>query len=479
MHALLVLGISAFVLCLVLTPLFRDLFVKLGLVDHPDGGRKFHTRAVPRVGGIPIALSYGGALLITFLFNRGGGKLYIQHEHLFHALLPAAAIIFATGLIDDLVGLKAWQKLAGQLVGSVLAVILGARLAIFPTHPSISFVLSILWLVGCTNAVNLIDGMDGLATGVGLFATLTTLFIAFLSGNHGLALATIPLAGCLLAFLRYNFAPASVFLGDCGSLTIGFALGCFGLVWSQRTGSLLGMLGPLMALALPLLDVGLAIGRRFLRRVPIFRPDRSHIHHMVLGLGFSTRDAALLLYGVCGLSASLAVLETFSGRNFHWLVVVLFCLLVLFFIHRLNYIEFRAARKILFGSSMRRAVQDEIYLHELDQALLQADSFETWWNIVRNTCRELHFTSAKFEYNGRTFHQQFVLTAEESSCLIHLHSSSSGSLMLSCLPGSTPSPLLTAVLHRLHTSLDKQDILLSVPSFQPGSVPKFQASTAA
>ena len=471
MHALFVLGISAFLLCLVLTPLFRNLCLKLGLVDHPDGGRKFHARAVPRVGGVPIALSYTGALIITFLFNPGGGKLYIQHEHLFHALLPAAAIIFVTGLIDDLFGLKAWQKLAGQMIGAVLAVVLGARLAILPTHPSISIVLSILWLVGCTNAVNLIDGMDGLATGVGLFATLTTLFIAFLVGNHGLALATIPLAGCLLAFLRYNFAPASVFLGDCGSLTIGFLLGCFGMVWSQRTGSMLGMLGPLMALALPLLDVGLAIGRRFLRRVPIFRPDRSHIHHMILGLGFSTRDAALLLYGVCGLSASLAVLETVSGRNFHLPIVIFFCVLVFFGIQRLNYVEFRAARKILFGSSMRRAVQDEIYLHELDQALLQADCFEVWWSIVRNTCRELHFYSARFEYNGRTFQQQFVLPTDDPSCLIHLGSTSTGSLMLACLPGSEPSPLLTAVLHRLHTSLDKQDILLSVPSFQ--------ASTAA
>ena len=414
---------------------------------------------MPRVGGIPIALSYAGALLIVFLFNPGGGKLYIQHEHLFHVLLPAAAIIFITGLIDDLFGLRAWQKLAGQLVGSVLAVSLGARLAIMPTHPSVSFVLSIVWLVGCSNAVNLIDGMDGLATGVGLFATLTTLLVAFLSGNHGLALATVPLAGCLLAFLRYNFAPASVFLGDCGSLTIGFVLGCFGLVWSQRTGTLLGMLCPLMVLALPLLDVALAIGRRYLRRVPIFRPDRSHIHHMVLGLGFSTRDAALLLYAVCGLCASLAVLETVSQRNLHWPILIFFCVLVLAGIGRLNYIEFKAARKILFGSSMRSAVQDEIYLHELDESLLRADDFEAWWTIVRSSCSDLNFASAQFEYNGQTFQEHFVLTSEAPSCRIHLGSSNTGHLLLTRLPEAAPPRLMMAVLHRLHGSLNRQEIL--------------------
>jgi UDP-GlcNAc:undecaprenyl-phosphate GlcNAc-1-phosphate transferase len=456
MHAFSVLGISAFVFCLALTPIVRDIFLKFGLVDQPDGGRKFHARAVPRIGGIPIVLSYAGALLVVFYLNPGGGRIYIQHERMFDALLPAAAIIFLTGLIDDIRPLRPWQKLGGQFAGALMAVSLGARLAIFPNHPSISFVLSIIWLIGCSNAVNLIDGMDGLATGVGLFATLTTLLVALIAGNYGLALATVPLVGCLLAFLRYNFAPASVFLGDCGSLTIGFVLGCFGLIWSQRTGTLLGMLGPLMALALPLLDVMLAIGRRFLRKSPIFHPDRSHIHHMILRLGFSTRDAALLLYAVCGLCASLAVLETVSMRGMHWPILIFFCALVLFGIDRLGYVEFKAARKILFGSSVRSAVKDEIYLHELEQSLSEADGLDAWWSIVCKTCSELRFATAQFEFEGRFYQEQFAATSEQPSCRIHLGSEDCGYLVLTRVPESAPPRLMMPVLHRLHASLEKQ-----------------------
>ena len=119
--------------------------------------------------------------------------------------------------------------------------------------------LSILWLVGCTNAFNLIDGLDGLAAGVGLFATITMLLAAFANHNLQLALVTMPLAGALIGFLRYNFNPASVFLGDCGSLLIGFLLGCYGVMWSQKSATLLGMTAPLMALAIPLLDAALSI----------------------------------------------------------------------------------------------------------------------------------------------------------------------------------------------------------------------------
>ena len=126
--------------------------------------------------------------------------------------------------------------------------------------------LTILWLVACANAFNLIDGVDGLASGVGLLATLTMLAAGLLHGDAGLVIVTAPLAGALVGFLRSNFNPASIFLGDCGSLTIGFLLGCFAAIWSQKSATLLGMTAPLMALSVPLLDTGASIVRRFLRR---------------------------------------------------------------------------------------------------------------------------------------------------------------------------------------------------------------------
>ena len=458
---LFLLGSSAFLLCLLLTPLCRDFFLKRGWVDQPDGARKSHARAVPRIGGIPIALSYGGALLFVLLLNPLKGKLYIQHQHIFMGLMPAVVLIFFTGLFDDLRGLTPRQKLSCQLVASVFAVWFGARLAFFPTHPSVSFFLSVIWLIACTNAVNLIDGMDGLATGVSLMATLTTLMVAMLCGNAGLALATIPLAGCLVAFLRYNFAPASIFLGDCGSLTIGFVLGCFGLIWSQRAGTLLGMLAPLMALSLPLIDVGLAISRRFLRRVPIFQADRGHIHHMVLGLGFSTRKAALLLYGFCGLTALLAITASISPGGVHWEILLTFCGMVLFGINRLGYVEFSAARKMLAGSSMLKAIGDEIYLDELETLMTQADTIEDWWAIVCQACRELNFLSARLEIGARSFHEQFNVLKGGSCCHIHLDIGSYSHVSLS-RSGASPTPrLVMDVIHRIQTSLERRPVLVN------------------
>lgn len=460
MLAILVLGFTAFLLCLVITPLLRDLFIRVDIVDRPDGDRKSHIKAVPRIGGIPIVISYAGALGLVFLFAPPGARIYIQHATLLRALLPAASLIFFLGLADDIFCLKPWQKLAGQVVAAVLAVSLGARLSVGHGPAWLSILLSIIWLIGCTNAVNLIDGMDGLATGVGLLATVTTLLVAVFSSNLGLAMATVPLAGCLLAFLRYNFSPASVFLGDCGSLTIGFVLGCFGLIWSQQTGTLLGMAAPLMALALPLIDVGLAIGRRFLRSTSIFKGDRAHIHHMVLALGFTPRGAALILYGVCGLFAILALLASFSSRNLVWSIVLVFCLLALVGINRLGYIEFTAAWRSLSQQKVRRAVQEEIYLHDLTLALRGSETPEACWDVVRSTCRDLDFSTVRMQLGGCAFQEEFVLFADSPSWRIQLSLGNDGDLILTRLSPTEEPRFMMAVLHHLQEALGQRQQIL-------------------
>lgn len=459
MQAFFTLGTSAFLLCLMLTPLCRDIFVRANLVDRPDSSRKFHLRPVPRIGGIPIVLSYVGSLAMILIFNPGGGRLYIQHERLFLELLPAAALIFLTGLADDIFELKPKQKLAGQLVAAVLAVSLGARLHLTHFPAWVSCVLSVCWLIGCTNAVNLIDGMDGLAAGVGLLATVTTLVVALLGHNIGLALATVPLAGCLLAFLAFNFNPASVFLGDCGSLTIGFVLGCFGLVWSQRTGTLLGMSAPLMALGLPLIDVLLAIGRRYLRNVPIFSADRGHIHHVLQNFGFSTRGAAFILYGVCCMFASFALLMNFTNRTLEWLVLVLFVAIVVVGINKLGYIEFIAAGRTLSSKFMRRAVMDEIYLEELDRALDKAGSAEMWWEIVRRACNDLRFASAHMEFQGQSYYEQFIPATQKPTCKIQIGFGELGFLSLTRMPEKAPPRIMMAVLDKLQHSVEERQFI--------------------
>lgn len=464
MYAILTLGLTAFVLCLIATPVCRDLFLRFNLVDHPDNDRKFHLKPIPRIGGIPIVLSYGGAIALMIAFAPHGARISVQHSKLIWSLLPAAGIIFLTGLVDDLVGLKPKQKLAGQFAAAALAVTLGARLTVghgMFSSPWISIPLSLVWLIGCSNAFNLIDGLDGLASGVGLFAVITTLVAAILHGNMGLAMATVPLCGCLLAFLRYNFSPASIFLGDCGSLTMGFMLGCFGLIWSQNGGTLLGMAAPLMALSLPLIDVTLSIGRRFLRNAPIFLGDRGHIHHMVLARGFKPRDTALILYGVCGIAAFLSLLQGLPNYHLRGLTMVVFCSLVFTGVNYLGYVELSAARRTLSRKMILRVVKEEIYLQELQSSLSRASTSEDCWKIVRTVCDDMHFASVQMFLQGESFNEDFMAREHEPSWKMNIALGRSGYLTLTRVSERRPPKLMTPVLDLLQEAIqEKQEVLV-------------------
>ncbi|MGI4830211.1 MAG: glycosyltransferase family 4 protein [Janthinobacterium lividum] len=474
MIVLLLLGVFSFLFCLVLTPICRDIFHRAGLVDRPDAERKFHLQAVPRVGGIPIVISCAGSFALLYLFFGNRGRIYIQHGQLLHAVLPASTVIFAVGLIDDLIGLKPWQKLLGQTVAASLAIFFGVRLTTAHMPPLIGVMASFIWLICCTNAVNLIDGMDGLATGVSLLTTLTALMVALMFGRYGLALATAPLAGALLAFLKYNFSPASVFLGDSGSLTVGFMLGCFGLVWSQHTESLIGLAAPLMALALPLTDVGLAIVRRFLRNAPIFQGDRGHIHHRILALGFSTSRAALILYGACCAGATMALVVTMDSRRLGWPMLAIFVLLMALGIKRLGYVEFSAARKLFSRFSLRRAVQEEIHLEELRTALSDAHTVEGSWHVVRIACRELQFSSAHLKVGGMSFYEEFSASDAAASCDIELTLGHQSWLVLTHSAEETSSRMSMAVLNQIQSAMRKK-----LSELQPSSMQVRAATTAA
>ncbi len=449
MYVLLALGFISFLLCFTLTPLVRDLALEKGwAVDLPDKERKLHLRAVPRLGGLAIVLSCLGAFACIALLYGSKGKVSIQHGQVLHGVLPAAGVVFLVGLLDDLRNIKPWQKLAGQAVAAALAVELGVRLSLHHLSPGAGFAISFIWLICCTNAVNLIDGMDGLATGVSLMATVTVLIVALLFGHFGLAIVTAPLAGALIAFLYYNFSPASIFLGDCGSLTVGFILGCLGLVWGQHATNMLGLAAPLMALALPLTDVGLSIGRRFLRNDPIFKADRGHIHHRVLDLGFSTPRAALILYAACCAFASLAVLASVDQRAALPLLLI-FLAMIGYGVNRLDYHEFRAARQAVGLDSVRQAVRGSIRVSEFEDALRRASSPESCWEVLRTACRDLHFSSVRLEMPGHFFYEQFQPETEEFNIGITLSLGHGSTMLLTRTPEEMSPRITMRVIHRL------------------------------
>src|ERR1035441_9810398 len=265
MYSLALLAISALLLTLAFTPIVRTVSARLGWLDQPDP-RKVHLAPVPRTGGVAILGGYAVAFLILFYSPLGGSRAVAAALPGVWALLPAVLVAFATGLLDDLLGLKPWMKLIGQVLAAVLAFNANVQINAVAGHSFAAtwwpLPLTVFWLVACSNAFNLIDGLDGLAVGVGLFATATTFLSALLAGNYALALVTVPLLGALLGFLPYNFTHASIFMSDCGSIPVGFLLGCFGIIWSQKSATLLGMTAPLLALAIPLLDTSLAVARR-------------------------------------------------------------------------------------------------------------------------------------------------------------------------------------------------------------------------
>jgi UDP-GlcNAc:undecaprenyl-phosphate/decaprenyl-phosphate GlcNAc-1-phosphate transferase len=382
MIPLLAAFLGSFGITFLLTPVCRNLALRCGLVDRPDQARKTHPRPIPRVGGIPIL---GACLLSVCLLTRTAATAN---------LLAATVVVFAIGLCDDLRSLKPWQKLAGQVAAAALACSAGVRIDNLGSYPVpfwCAVTLTIFWLVGCTNAINLIDGMDGLATGIGLFATLTTLAAALLQGHYALALATAPLAGALFGFLRYNFHPASIFLGDCGSLPLGFLLGAYGVIWSHKSSTILGLTAPLVALSVPLLDTAVSIVRRFLSGRPIFGADRRHIHHLLLDRGFTPRRAALLLYGACGCAAILSLLLGTSPGHYAGPILLLVCVAAWTGVRLLGYVEFDIAGSLLRPRTFRRAIDAQMRLRSLEASLAAATTVEECWTAVRGASKSLGF----------------------------------------------------------------------------------------
>jgi UDP-GlcNAc:undecaprenyl-phosphate/decaprenyl-phosphate GlcNAc-1-phosphate transferase len=390
----------------VLTPLCRNLAIRWGIVDQPDHIRKFHARSIPRIGGISIFIAYLVSFNIMVLLPFQFADMVRSHLGVVRNLFPAATIVFFTGLLDDLLGLKVWQKFAGQFAASAVAVWAGVQISGIAWHhlPSwCAIPVTVLWLVGCTNAFNLIDGVDGLAAGVGLLATATTLIAALLEHNFGLAIATVPLAGALLGILRFNFNPASIFLGDSGSLFIGFLLGCYSVLWSQKSATILGMTAPLIALSIPLLDTGLAIIRRFLRHQPILGADHGHIHHKLLARGLTPRRVVILLYIICGICAALSLLQNFAHERFGGAIIVLFCAGAWIGVQHLGYTEFEMARRMVLAGNFRRHLNAELQLGTFRDDLAAAVTPDQCWQVLQHTYSEFGFNEIRFRLGGRLY----------------------------------------------------------------------------
>lgn len=293
------------VVSLVLTPLVRRYALRWNWTDEPDGGRKLHARPIPNVGGVAIAAAFVvtvDALRLYDLF----GPAEVELSRLFPdpRVVLGAGLIAAVGLLDDLLNLHHRTKFAAQVAVTALVFASGSRIMLLdgllgegPLGLAVSGVLTLVWMVGVMNAINLIDGMDGLAAGVTALAFVGMAGAYALNGDMDGLLLPVAVVGALLGFLRYNFHPASIFMGDSGSLFLGFLLAVYGLRGTAGSDPVLLLVIPAVAMGLPVLDTLISMVRRRLDRRPLFHPDRDHIHHRLARL-LSHRGAVLVLYGV-------------------------------------------------------------------------------------------------------------------------------------------------------------------------------------
>lgn len=410
MPAIITLTLGAVALALLLTPPWRYLCRRCGLMDRPDTIRHLHDSPVPRAGGVPVLAAYLGALALLAVSPLSPTSLIREALPVAGMILPGAAMVFFAGLADDIRGLKPWQKLAVQTIAGAAAYWAGIRIvsvAGFTVPHWLSLPITLIWLAGCSNAFNLIDGLDGLAAGIGLFATATLLLGALLHGNMTLVLVAAPLAGALAGFLPYNFNPASIFLGDSGSLTLGFLLGCYAVLWSQKGPAALGMAAPVMALGLPLLETAVTVLRRFLSGKPLFAADNGHVHYRLLARGLTPRRAAFLLYGVCGLAAVFSLLSSISRGQVKGAIVVLFCVAAWAGIQYVGYAELRMAAHMLLGGAFRHMLAGQLAVRRFQDGISRARNAGECFGAICEACREFGFQRAEMFFQGKLYDESF------------------------------------------------------------------------
>jgi len=302
--------VIAFAVAFATTPFVKALAERVGAVDKPDEARRVHKKTTPLLGG--LAIFYGFVISILTLCNIDVGV---------RGMIIGCIVIVITGIFDDIRPLNPGVKMFFQIIAAVVVVCHGVviRRISMPEFIAPSGVLelgvfavpiTIVWIVGVTNAVNLIDGLDGLASGVSAIASMTLFCIALLASEANIAIITAALAGACFGFLPYNFNPAKIFMGDTGAMFLGFILATVSIMGLFKAYAVISFIVPFIVLGLPIFDTGFAIFRRLKNHKPIMQPDRGHLHHKLLDMGFSQKQTVSILYliaTVLGLSAIVLI----------------------------------------------------------------------------------------------------------------------------------------------------------------------------
>ncbi|HVM94248.1 MAG TPA: MraY family glycosyltransferase [Terriglobales bacterium] len=378
----------------------RDIATNRGWLSSPKGGRHVHQTALPRLGGVAIFLAFSLSLLlwlgVEMIFPRlVSGTVPVT---LLRIYLPAC-LIFALGIYDDIRGAGPYLKFAVQALAAVLLFAGGMRVLDLPLIFShtlpwyVGLPLTVLWVLAVTNAFNLIDGLDGLAAGSALFSTVVFFVVALVNQSWLCSLMSISLAGAILGFLRFNFNPATIFLGDSGSLFIGFMLSALALAGAEKAPTFVAVAIPVVSFGLPILETLLSVIRRLISGRPVFTADREHIHHKLLQMGLSHRQVVIVLYAVSAVFAMLSLFLLWPTGSTLGLVLAVVGTGIWLGVQHLNYIEFGELRRVaqrtieqrqivINNLSVRRAVEELKAAEDFDQirsiliAAFEANDFD-------------------------------------------------------------------------------------------------------
>lgn len=399
----------AFLVCLSLslvsTWCVRNFAQAHGWVEPPQLDRHVHTVPIPRLGGVALYISFTIVIGVALMVRGRMGLAAALPLKTTLSLLGPALIVFLLGLYDDVHGTNAYEKFGIQAVAATLLYLGGFGIhhldLVLEGHTLGSVLglpLTIFWVLMITNAFNLIDGLDGLAAGSALFSTVVIFVVSLLAANPTVTFLTIALAGAILGFLRFNFYPASIFLGDSGSMFIGFMLSVLALAGSQKASTMIAVAIPVISFGLPILDVVLAVVRRFLSGKPLFSSDKEHIHHKLLKRGLSQRDAVLVLYAV---TAGLALLSLvlLHGAAILALVLTVIGIGVWLGVQQLGYAEFLELHSLVRRTRQRKQfVANDLEIRRATESLNSCTDFAMICRALEKSLQPVGFDGFQFKY---------------------------------------------------------------------------------
>lgn len=404
MNAMVPALLGALVVALFVTPSVIRIAGTLGLYDPPGDARHIHKRPVPRLGGIAIFVATVIGIIIAEWLHPSSAA----QQRFFLAILLGGGSVFIAGLVDDLRGLPALPKLAVECAAALIVCLLGLEIDVIGLGPvgildtgQLAVPLTVLWIVGVTNAFNLVDGLDGLATGIALVALGTMLTTSVVIGNNTVAIGSVALLGALLGFGRFNLPPAKIFLGDSGSLFVGFVLAVLSVQASIKSTTVVLMAVPLCAVAIPLIDMSLAIVRRWLRGSPIFDADARHLHHRLLALGLRPERAAGVLVLGAGAFALIGLTIAFAPQIVQPRIGLIggigAFVLVMSGVRKLKYHEFdEAAAAVADVFHTRHAVHERIRAREAANRILNARSLRGVEDALQDSANALRYARMEF-----------------------------------------------------------------------------------